>query len=291
MLGGNSEIHTSKPGEAKRIDIWTESVFYQFFNEFKSVYRQKFKDGLVEIMGDEATAQFLQAVSLWGDGKSKRVKDPLVLGLKRSVMHAVKMTTAEAASLQKTAPARIAAEIQEDVDDAEVDEAEGDFELTNDEVFAILELNQKLLAESISECNTWLQKINAEPISINEVLCFRGMTFQEPQFTKAREAYDPREYITSFSLSQSAAEQFATMRDPAQGQSVMLCSFLNDISDRILFFSPFVDMPTLQFEVGVVPFKTQHYCHSLGYENYTSEDGKNLKVDFYMLDHKTTFEE
>lgn len=292
MLGQSSELHTSKPGEAKRIDIWTESVFFQFFNEFKSIYRQKFKDGLIEIMGDDATAQFLQAVSLWGDGKSKRVKDPLVLGLKRSVMNAMRMTTAEATALQKTTPKAALSEPMEDLDyETDAQPADEEFELTYDEVFAILELNQKLLAESISDCNTWLQKISAEPISINEVLCFRGMTFQEPVFTQKRENYDPREYITSFSLSQSAAEQFATMRDPAKGQSVMLCSFLNDISDRMLFFSPFVDMPTLQFEIGIVPFQTQHYCHSLGYENYTSKDGKNLKVDFYVLDHRSTIDE
>lgn len=292
MLGGESELHVSKPGEAKRIDIWTESVFYQFFNEFKSVYRQKFKDGLVEIIGDEPASQFLRAVSLWGDGKAKRVKDPLVLGLKRSVMNAVQMKTAEAETLQKRTITPAPAEVSENQEDeADVETTAEEFELSNDEVFAILELNQKLLAESISDCNTWLRKIHAEPIDMNEVLCFRGMTFQEPVFTKERENYEPREFITSFSLSQSAAEQFATMRSPDTGQSVMLCTFLNEISDRMLFFSPFIDMPTLQFEIGVVPFKAPHYCHSIGGENYSNPEGKTLKIDFYVLSYKKKLED
>jgi hypothetical protein len=249
-------LRRSLIGKTKEIDYKSESLFFQFFHEFGLRIRREYAKGIRKTLGPTVGPAFLRAVSKWGDGKSKREKDPEVLGLKKAVMEFTGYQAAEADKLQQVKPLMRAETVRK-----------------------LIEFNQQFINDLLDQCNDWLDRCKEPRINFDDVLCFRGMTFGEELFDKQQSVlYQPREYLTSFSVASSVADQFGTMKaEDAPGQSVIVTYPLMDALKRTLFFTPLCPgMTAFQYEVGLAPPVTKLYAHYAGSIN---------GVDYYMMSH------
>lgn len=119
---------------------------------------------------------------------------------------------------------------------------------TNIEIQKILNINSELLYQYLHE---WME---GHPeyldMGFGDVFCRRGLYL--PEMLPEGDDYFEYAYLNSYSLAASAPEKFAQIDKPVF--PTIVSTRYENISTRILFFSPFIpDTPVFQLELGVIP--------------------------------------
>jgi len=227
-----------------------------WFIEHKSEHAAEFYERLASDIGADKADTFVSLISsCWADGH-KRYKGE-ILKLKRSVKSFVDNNCAIG-----TLP----------VYDAKYDTGEAAF--SDGDIQKILGLNESMLRCVIDD---WIaERRDGQEIGRSDVYVCRGIGID--QSMSAARTYRERDYICSYSMSVSVAEQFC--QQVSNEKSALIHTKVDTFARRTLFFSPFIPgMRSHQFELGIIPGRKPD---SLTYHGKFGPRG--MEIEEYTLD-------
>lgn len=242
FLNGDRENQRAPKIDGYKTVIESEEVLDQlnWFKEKRAYYRKEFledcdKAGLLEII-----PRFISAVQngLY-DGKSKRLKDPDVIAIKRSIWEYLDAKRALVGQ--------------------NIQEPQGDPMFSQEELQALLDINKNLIHDMFG---AWLSETGQVNRSTNDIYFRRGIHLKNP--LKLQD-YSEKELIVCHSLSITVAEQFALINS-ANLPHILRMEY-NACYDSILYSSlliPTLDDAIEQYEFGVIPMRLNRRIKAIG---------------------------
>ena len=260
ILNESEEIYRAKkkPGtKIARVDKAEESfdnlIYFTEPNNKKKI-EDEFFSKLIKIVGKDKAELFCELIrDYWYDGRTKRLKSPEILALKKSIQNYL----LEYRKVTNVENIRVINQVQTNIAHS--------FE--DDEIEAILNLNMRMLEWHLTE---WLSSHpNFIEMSSNDIYFRRGIYLN----SRPDKTYNEWLYINSYSLAFTVSEKFVGYKK--KKIPIILNMNFGDLRERILFFSPFIKgMPPFQLEAGIIP----HY-----YDLETEYQGTFGGIEEYLL--------
>lgn len=213
-------------GMSKIIDsIELKSEGFEIFDTDK--YKKDFEERCIYNLGEETYKEFCDILTdSWKDGLSKRTKGPEILELKQAIHEYLCSLNGNNICCMASAP-----NLKTSL-------------FTSHDIKTILNINESIFQIAIED---WVNNHSrGDEFGTNEVYFRRGIN---NRFTHGKE-YKEKDYINSYSLSTTIAEQFS--QTGSSTRSIISGTF-GLFYDRILFFAPFIDGLEGQLEIGIIP--------------------------------------
>lgn len=227
-----------------------------WFIENKHQQASEFYERLASDIGAEKADTFVSLISsCWADGHKRHKGE--ILKLKRSVKRFV-----DGKCAIRTLP----------VYNAKYET--GEYAFSDTDIQKILELNESMLCSAIDD---WIDdRPGGQDISRSDVYVCRGIGIKK-SMSRVR-SYREWDYICSYSMSVSVAEQFC--QQSIKLKSALIHTEIDTFARRTLFFSPFIPgMRSHQFELGIIPGKKPDNLKFHGI--FSSQE---LKIEEYTID-------
>lgn len=206
----------------------------QWFVDKKPELESEFYNLATNAVGRAKTKRFIDILCHhWFDGRETRREGKKTLTLMRSLRDYVE-------AVSDNGGPRL---LRNKIDD-------GPCLFTPGEIAAILSINDQMLSWSIDD---WIAaRPYSETISRNDIFVSRGIALDST--IRGRVRFIDYDYISSYSLAISVAEQFCA----AKSHPTLVHTEIDTFVGRVLFFSPFIPgLTPLQFELGIIPGKSQ----------------------------------
>ena len=249
---GNGIIERAESihGQTKEIEI--DEVYAENFNYFfnNEELQEDFKERFCNELGEENFEKYINIITnYWYDGKRLRNDTSEIKSFKYSIYNYLNKNFKEFYCLSK-----------------EPEEIELMFE--SFQIEKILKINSDILDYAI---DNWLGSHPKKDLfGTNDIYYRRGIN---NKFNRGVEQYNENDFINSYTLSSTVAEQFSQTGNNIR---FIVSGEMGLFNNRILFFSPFLKGFQKQIEIGVIPHTQKLnivFSNTIGeIDEYTIED-------------------
>lgn len=233
-IGGSTEVSPNRAksikGENKNICIHEENLdVFSFFYNTSEKLQNEFRERFIKELGKDKYTHFIEMiVDQWSDGKSKRLKGEDLINFKKAIHHYLVSKNSKQLYCSNTL---------------------NDYNLTlfnGQDIEKIIELNKSMMQCAIED---WIEvHPNRFQFSTNNIYFRRGIN---AVLEGQSGSYIEKDYISSYSLAISVAEQFS---QTGKNQRTIVNAEFGMFENRVLFFAPFIEgMNLKQIEIGVIP--------------------------------------
>lgn len=231
---------------------------YAFFDKNKEKMREDYLDRLTSFIDEDKVQRFIKTVTThWYDGRPSRTTSDDIWEIKKSIRNNLIERTSNTKFTMKD----------------ENRDVEPLFE-TN-ELGHLLHVTHQMFDHYIQD---YLQsRPDYLETSSNRIYIHRGIRINE---LPPEDDYYEYDYINSYSLAQSVPEQFTAIAKNGQFR-VMIGGCVNDFSDQILAFAPFIPgMDVQQLELCIIPgfnpLRIRYEGEYSGVHEYTLSDPRGV---------------
>lgn len=234
-IGGDTGISPNRvesiKNQEKTICIQEEKLdLFSFFYEKSEELQKEFKERFIKELDENKYKYFIDMIlDQWSDGKSKRLKGNQLTDFKKAIHVFLKNNNLRKQIYCLT-----------NLDNYNLTL------FTEYDIQKIIELNKSMMQCVIED---WIEaRPNGVQISTNNIYFRRGLNFELEGTTGI---YTEKDYISSYTLSLSIAEQFS---QTGKNQRTIINAEFGMFEDRVIFFAPFIKgMNLKQIEIGIIP--------------------------------------
>lgn len=234
-IGGDTGVSPNRVesirDNKKTICIHEEELdAFTFFYEKSEELQKEFKESFIKELGEKKYRHYIAMIlDQWSDGQSLRLKRNELTNFKKAIHTFLENNNSKKQVYCLTS-----------LDDYNLTL------FTGHDIDKIIELNKSMMQYVIED---WIEaRPNGLQISTNNIYFRRGLNFELEGRTGI---YTEKDYISSYTLSLSIAEQFS---QTGKNQRTIVNTDFGMFEDRVIFFAPFIEgMNPKQIEIGIIP--------------------------------------